>query len=272
MKIKTLLLCLAIGTLAQPLSAQKKKDTSAPNKTIAPPEATENDALFELQRKVYQQALRYGDFNTAAVALNYIVALKPEKREYKDTLALVYSELGANVQALSVAKDILSTNSNNAQMLEVAANAEESLGLIKEALEDYEKLFKLSGKTYHLYKVAGMQYYLKRFGECAATLNGLLNAKDVGTEKITMNYDRQRQDVPLSAAVYNMRGMLALEQKDYKISRDNFNEALKIMPDFYLAKGNLGLVDKMEAEKNGTATPLAPSNNGSTSPKKTGGK
>ena len=117
-----------------------------------------------------------------------------------------------------------------------------------------------------------MQYYLKRFGECAATLNGLLNAKDVGTEKITMNYDRQRQDVPLSAAVYNMRGMLALEQKDYKISRDNFNEALKIMPDFYLAKGNLGLVDKMEAEKNGTATPLAPSNNGSTSPKKTGGK
>jgi tetratricopeptide (TPR) repeat protein len=272
MKIKTLLLCLAVGMLAQPLSAQKKKDnpTSTTTNITTPVTPGGDDDLFEVQKKVYQQALRYGDFNTAAVALNYVVALKPEKREYKDTLALVYSELGANVQALSVAKDILSTNSNNAPMLEVAANSEESLGLIKEALEDYEKLFKLSGKTYHMYKIASMQYYLKRFGECAATLNGLLNAKDVGTEKITMNYDRQRQDVPLSAAVYNMRGMLALEQKDYKIGRDNFNEALKIMPDFYLAKGNLGLVDKMEGEKNGPGTP--PANNGTTPPKKTGGK
>jgi hypothetical protein len=42
------------------------------------------------------------------------------------------------------------------------------------------------------------------------------------------------------------------------------------MPDFYLAKGNLGLVDKMEGEKNGPGTP--PANNGTTPPKKTSGK
>jgi Tfp pilus assembly protein PilF len=125
MKIKTLLLCLAVGMLAQPLSAQKKKDnpTSTTTNITTPVTPGGDDDLFEVQKKVYQQALRYGDFNTAAVALNYVVALKPEKREYKDTLALVYSELGANVQALSVAKDILSTNSNNAPMLEVAANS-----------------------------------------------------------------------------------------------------------------------------------------------------
>jgi tetratricopeptide (TPR) repeat protein len=272
MKIKTLLiLCFAVGALTQPLIAQKKKDKPAdttPTTTTAVTPASTNDGgdLFEVQKKVLKQALRYGDFSTAAIALNYIVVLKPEQKEYKDTLALVYAELGANVQALSVAKDILATNPNNAPILEVAANSEESLGLIKEALEDYEKLFKLSGKTYHQYKVATMQYYLKRFGECAVTLNGLLGAKDVSTEKISMNLDRQqRQEVPLSAAVYNMRGMLALEVSDFKSARDNFNEALKILPDFALAKGNLTLTDKLEADKNGTATPPK---GGNTPPKK----
>jgi tetratricopeptide (TPR) repeat protein len=266
MKIKALLiLCFAVGMCIQPLSAQKKKGGGAAGSTTTPVVATNtttqasgDDDLFEVQKKVFKQALRYGDFSTAAIALNYIIALKPEQKEYKDTLALVYSELGANVQALGVARDVLATNPNNAPILEVAAGSEEALGLIKEALEDYEKLYKLSTRTYHLYKVATMQYYLKRFGECAMTLNTLLGAKDISTEKITMNYDRQRQDVPLSAAVYNMRGMLALEQNDFKIARDNFNEALKVMPDFALAKGNVALTDKLEAEKNGTGTTNTP--------------
>lgn len=269
MKIKSLLIvCFVVGAFAQPLFAQKKKDkpadTTTPT-TVTTITTNSGDDSFEIQKKVLRQALRYGDFSTAAIALNYIVAIKPEQKEYKDTLALVYAELGANVQALSVAKDILATDPNKAPILEVAANSEEALGLIKEALEDYEKLFKLSGKTYHQYKVATMQYYLKRFGECAMTLNGLLNAKDIGTEKITMNYDRQRQEVPLSAAVYNMRGMLALEVSDFKSARDNFNEAIKILPDFALAKGNLALTDKLEADKNGTATPPK---GGKTPPKK----
>ncbi|UPT65819.1 MAG: hypothetical protein M0D57_15035 [Sphingobacteriales bacterium JAD_PAG50586_3] len=176
-----------------------KKDKSPAATTPAPAVATTpNDGgdMLEVQKKVLKQALRYGDFSTAAIALNYIVAIKPEQKEYKDTLALVYAEFGANVQALSVAKDILAVDPNKPAILEVAANSEEALGLIKEALEDYEKLFKISGKTYHQYKVATMQYYLKRFGECAITLNGLLNAKDVSTEKISMNYDRQRQKFP----------------------------------------------------------------------------
>ncbi|UPT65820.1 MAG: hypothetical protein M0D57_15040 [Sphingobacteriales bacterium JAD_PAG50586_3] len=49
--------------------------------------------------------------------------------------------------------------------------------------------------------------------------------------------------------------MVALELNDFKAARDNFNEAVKIMPDFALAKGNLTLTDKLELEKNGPATP-----------------
>lgn len=235
----------------------KKKD--APASPVIP---TADKNPLQVQKDVFRQAMRYSDFTTAAIALNYIIAIDPAQKAYKDTLALVYAELGANVQALSVSKDVLATDPNNALMLEVAAGAEEALGLVKESLEDYEKLYKISNRIYHLYKVATMQYYLKRFGECAVTLNTLLAAKDVNTEKIAMNYERQRQEVPLSAAVYNMRGMVAMELNDPKAAKDNFNEALKIMPDFSLAKGNIALVDKIEADKNAPVTQPAPANNG----------
>lgn len=264
--ISALLLMMAVGSL----SAQKKKDNTT---TTTPPvpaatQAKLADDPLEGYKKMFGQALRYSDLSTCAIALNYIVA-NSNDAAYKDTLAIVYSELGANVQALSVSKEILNNNPNNLLVLDVAAKAEESLNLIKEALEDYEKLYKATNKTFYLYKVSVMQYYLKRFGECDASITAILNTKDATTEKINVNVDRQSQAVPLNAIAFNMRGMLNLEVNNFKGARDNFNEAIRISPDFVLAKNNLALTDKLEAEKNAPATP-AKDNKGTSSPK--GGK
>lgn len=263
--ISALLLTLAVGSL----SAQKKKENTAttPPPVAETPTKSADDVLVGY-KNMFSQALRYSDLSTCAIALNYIVANNGDAA-YKDTLALVYSELGANVQALSVSKEVLNGNPNNLLVLDVAAKAEESLNLIKEALDDYEKLYKGTNKIFYLYKVSVMQYYLKRFGECDASITAILSSKDVASEKISVNVDRQSQAVPLTAIAYNMRGMLNLEVSNFKGARDNFNEAIKIMPDFVLAKNNLALTDKLEAEKNAPATPTK-DNKGTTAPK--GGK
>lgn len=253
---KTLLLCsallCAVTLIAQPKG--KKGETPAP--AVAATEVKTDDSAFQLALNTFHQSLKYADFASAAYALNQVIVLKPEVSAYKDTLAYIYVELGGNVQALSVAKDVLSTNPNNASILEVSAMSQESLGLYKEALDDYEKLFKLTNKPYHLYKIASMQYVLKRFGECTATINGLLKSTEAEKEKITINMDRgQRQEVPMKAALFNMLGMVAYEVNDLTNAKNNFNEALKLEPNFALAKGNLDLVTRTEGEKNKDTAP-----------------
>ncbi len=44
-----------------------------------------------------------------------------------------------------------------------------------EALKDFEKLFQLTGKVYYQYKIASIQFNLKRMMECGTTLNSILN-------------------------------------------------------------------------------------------------
>lgn len=248
------LLC-AVTLFAQPKN--KKGETTPTPATTSVTEAKSDDGAFELALNTFRQSLKYADFSSAAFALTQVIVLKPEVPAYKDTLAFIYVELGGNVQALSVAKDILATNPTNAPILEVSAMSQESLGLYKEALEDYEKLFKITNKPYHMYKIASMQYVLKRFGECTASINSLLKSAEAEKEKITINMDRgQRQEVPMKAALYNMLGMVAYEVNDLANAKTNFNEALKLEPNFALAKGNLDLVNRTENEqKNKTTTP-----------------
>lgn len=261
----TALLSISVTGLFAQTGAKGKKGkeettttTTAPVETKAAVNTPYDDAVG-----VFHQSLRYADFASAAYALNQIIVLRPDLKGYKDTLAYIYVELGGNVQALSVARDILKENPNNTAILEVSAMSQEALGLYKEALDDYEKLYKATGKPYHMYKVASMQYVLKRFGECTASINTLLKSPEADKEKISINMDRgQRQEVPMKAALYNMLGMVAYEVNDLANAKVNFNEALKLEPNFVLAKGNLDLVTKTEAEK----APKAPATNTPTKP------
>lgn len=258
---KTLLLFTAILAVSVSFAQTGKGKKGDPQPATTTTTTTTEDKAFTTAVNTFHQAVQYADFTSAAFALNQIIVLKPEAKAYKDTLAYIYMELGGNVQALSVARDILKTDPNNTAILEVSAISQEALGLYKEALDDYEKLYKATTKPYHMYKIASMQYILKRFGECTQSINTLMNNPGIEKEKISINLDRgQRQEVAMKAALLNMLGMVAFEVNDYNNAKANFNEALKVEPNFVLAKANLDLVGRAEAEKTkpaGGTTPPA---------------
>lgn len=229
---------------------------------------TPTNTEFETHRKVFRQALRYGDFAGAAIAVNYMLVTDPSQKSYRDTLALIYTQMGASVQALGVAKDVLKDQPDNNAMMEVAASALEAVGQnvdnAEEAMGYYKSLAKATSSPYYTYKVASIQYLLRRFAEAELTTRSIFTSDKADNEKIAVNVDRnQRQEVPLKAATYNLLGMTWLEQKDFDKARANFNEALKIEPNFVLAKNNLDLVTKVETDEK---KPKAPA--GGTGPTK----
>lgn len=228
-------------------NAQKKQEATAKPAPAGNPGIN----LYDHYKKIYDQAAAYNDFVVARNALYGMIALQPEKNGLKDTLAYLYFSSNNYPQVIVLGKEILEAHPEKSEILEVVAVSEQNLGWHKNALESFEKLFAITKDPYHKYNIASLQYMLKRFGECSESLNSIIGSTDsLGVVTISDN-EGESQQVPLKAAAFNMRGVIALEINQLDVARQNFQKALELFPDFVLAKGNL---DKANAQ-NGKTPP-----------------
>ncbi len=207
------------------------------------------DNNYALKEKIFRQALKYADLSVAKNALFEMIALKPSEKNLKDSLALVYINMGQPQQALLLSKEILQSDAKNMAMLEVKAIAGQSLGLTKEALVDYETLFAAQKSIFHLYQIATLQYDLKRMAECNASLDQIINTQDVEKQQIAIGTGQQggQQKISLKAAALNIKGVLAMDLNEMAIAKQCFAEALKLNQDFVLARNNFQYIETKTA-------------------------
>jgi len=152
----------------------------------------------------------------------------------------LYFNAGAYVQTILLGKEIMEQKPDNKEVLELVAVSEQNLGAQKEALEHYEQLYQLTQSPFHLYQIASLQYSLKRYGECEMSVNRILADPAAGEEMVGITIGKgQTQKVPLKAAAYNMKGVIAMDLSKNDIAKNNFEEALEIFPEFQLASLNL---------------------------------
>jgi len=232
---------LLFSLLCSQLSAQKsEKDRSERSEVIK----NCNDWGYQIQEKVFNTALKYGDIQQAKDALYQMLAIKPENTWLKDSLAVLYFQSGLFTQCILVSTDILQNNPDNVIILEIKAVSEVSLGYIKDAINDYEKLYELSKNVLHLYQLALLQNQLKRYVECNLSIEQLLAHPETGKQKINITAEKgSPQIVPLKAAIWNLKGVVFMGLKEYDQAKTYFSKALKIFPEFELVKENLELIE-----------------------------
>ncbi len=215
--------------------------------TVAVQAQNSNDP-FDVQMRVYKGALKNYDLQAATIALYNMVALKPERTDLNDSLALLYFAGERYAQAYLIGEEIVKKDPNRKDMLELVAVSKQNLGLIKEALADYEKLYALEKSIYYLYQQATLQYQLKRFGECIASLDRIISDPQSAQQKVNILVQGGSQDVPMKAAALNVKGICAMEMNQEEAAKDNFTKALEVSPEFVLAKGNLDMLTKKQQE------------------------
>ncbi|MDZ4846060.1 MAG: hypothetical protein SH857_10985 [Chitinophagales bacterium] len=238
---KLVVVLFLISILANGLFAQKKNSAS----TTSGSELSK-EKLFEHYSTVYDQSVKYNDFVVAREALLNMLAIKPERTGLKDTLTYLYYNGNNYVQVILVGKEILETKPDKAEILELVAVSQQNLGLLKEALESFEKLFSVSKDVYHQYNIASLQYMLKRYGECSESLNAIIASPDTTGVVAISDGKNESQQVPVKAAAFNMRGVIALEINQSDVAKQNFEKALQLFPEFILAKNNLDKVSAAE--------------------------
>ncbi|MCA4896810.1 MAG: hypothetical protein ING84_17550 [Cytophagales bacterium] len=259
MKIRIYLLIVFVGISSASFAQRKKKgeeqrkmDPEPAAVTTAPApkvESVKKDTLPRINpltqhfARKYAAALQWNDYEVAKDALYDLIIENPGNDSIIFDLAVYYFQNQKSASAVLVANELLKRNPKNAGALEVAAGGYEALGVLDKSIQSYESLYLLTDNITALYKMAFLQYQMKRFKESANSAEILLARKDLDGVKASYNDSKGKaKEFPVKVAVVNLKGMLALDQGDKINAKKYFQEALAIAPDFALAKENLAKI------------------------------
>ena len=259
--MKITLTCMMAALLVVGANAQSKKKKEAEKQQAqqaqpqvqTPPAAQTTpvntdtvqqvDVLTQHFYRKYTVAVQWGDEEVAKDALYDLIIRNPGNDSLIYSMAVLYYQSQKYTSSLLVGMELLKRNPKDPAYLEISAVSSESLGVIDRALQYYESLYLLVGNTGTLYKIAFLQYDIKRFAESMVNADILLTKPDVETTKVTFNDAQNKaKEYPMKVSVLNLKGLLKKEQGDMVSAKKLFAEAVAIAPDFIQAKENLAKI------------------------------
>ena len=173
----------------------------------------------------------------------------PENHILQDSLALMYVRTGNTTACVNWCDECLKTRPTSVYLLNLSATMLESNGRHKDALGRYERLYSQTNSHFYRYKVSTLQFLLGRHGECLANIEAMLQDESVAREIVQVNWQDSGSEVPMRAALLNLRGNLELALNQSGKARKSFRQALKEAPDFQLARNNIRAMDEKDRER-----------------------
>lgn len=247
--MKKVIVIYLVIMLAVPVANAQKSTKSAQTKDQAaqqkpaetkPVQPAPGNPLGDHFGRKYAIAARWNDFDVAKDAMYDLIVEYPGSDSLIFALAYYYYENQKYPSAILVCQDLLARNPKNVEALELTGMGYEGLNINDRALQSFESLFLITNNNATLYKMAFLQYQLKRYTESLTNADFLLTKPEADSLKITYNdATNTPKEYPMKVALLNLKGMIYKDQADKPNAKKSFEEALKIAPDFELAKKNL---------------------------------
>lgn len=189
--------------------------------------------------KVYENALQLGDLNVAINACYEIIANDSSQINYYDSLVYLYLNTPNQGATYLTARRCLNYHPDNAKMNEVAANYAKELGMLDTAILLYKKTYLLTHRLKNLYDVAQLQYNMGNDAAAEETADIIIKSADSEKENVIIAVDKETsQQIPAKAAALNIKGVIFIQLGLKDKALGYFEEALRLAPDFKLAKQN----------------------------------
>ena len=196
--------------------------------------------LKEHYSKVYSQAKSYNDLVAQSNALVNLIALGDNVEKNEDSLFFIYARLGNNSALVTLGEKLLQRKANDTLVLGTLIEAYQMLGDLEKAYEYQKKIYDLTKSPKDNYRLAILEFNMNKTAEAKKRVTELLKDKSIEGETITISTrDGFNQEVPLKAALYNALGIIYVAERNPAKAKQEFEKALKIKPDFILARNNL---------------------------------
>ena len=228
--MKKLLFTLLVCGVAYTSSAQSQE--------IAP-----GDSIpWEIRKQsfIYNSARQFNDPLVARMALYNLLSENPANTALYDSLAILYLDYNQNASAALVAQQALRINPDDMFAVEVAATGFDQLGAKDRALVNYEKLYLENQDLNTLYKIAFLQYELKRYAESNTSLDIII--ADAGSKESSIVFpttDRVGQAVPLDVSAQRVKAMIEEAKGNTDLAKTKYLEVLELFPGFQVVQQQL---------------------------------
>lgn len=232
--------CLQAQAKKQPVKPEPQKQETAKPQAQPQAQGTVNPMTEHFYKK-YVTAIQWNDFDVAKDALYDLIIENPQNDSLIFNLAYFYYENQKYPSSILVCQQLLAKNPKNTGALEVAAIGYEMMRIPDRALQSYESLYLITNDINALYKMAFLQYELKRLNEALATIETLLAKKEVETSKLVFSDAQNKQkEYAMKVAILNLKGMVVLDHLgDKAAAKKLYEESLALAADFQPAKDNL---------------------------------
>ena len=139
-----------------------------------------------------------------------------------------------------MANEVLQRDPKNKAILELKASSLELLGALDKSAEVYAELFGLTNNNFHGYNLCKIQLSMKDLEAAYATIKKVEGLNDTG--KIMVNFSINQshtQQIELLAAIPYLKGLIEEELDKTEEAKISYQKAVKIQPEFVLAKEKL---------------------------------
>ncbi len=199
-----------------------------------------NTEAIQFEKQILKSAHIINDPSVAINSMYRLIALEGENSTYKDSLAYIYFEARQNAQSYMMSVEVLKRKPDDVNMIEIQAVSLQSLGAYTKAIEVYKNLFSITKNNYHGYNLANLEYVLKKYDDAIKTIEEAEKLNDTGNYKVTFAINQtHEQNVDLLAAISYLKGLISIELKNIDLAKTSLAKAVKIQPDFVLAKEKL---------------------------------
>jgi len=201
---------------------------------------TSKEEAIAIEKKIIAKAKRIGDPAVASYSMYKLIALEGENSTYKDSLTFMYYSARKYGSCFMMASEVLKRDPKNQAMMELTASSLESLGALDKAMESYKELFVLTNNNYHGYNLSKLQLSMNKFEEAYATIKKVEPLNDTGKVQVNFSINQTHtQQIELIAAIPYLKGLIEEELKKNDEAKLSYQKALKIQPEFVLAKEKL---------------------------------
>ena len=201
---------------------------------------TSKEEAIAIEKKIIAKAKRIGDPAVASYSMYKLIALEGENSTYKDSLTFMYYSARKYGSCFMMASEVLKRDPKNQAMMELTASSLESLGALDKAMESYKELFVLTNNNYHGYNLSKLQLSMNKFEEAYATIKKVELLNDTGKVQVNFSINQTHtQQIELIAAIPYLKGLIEEELKKNDEAKLSYQKALKIQPEFVLAKEKL---------------------------------
>ncbi len=197
-----------------------------------------SDSMYDTNKALYERSIKYSDFGTALVALNYMLLEDSTNMEYTDSIARLYMRSGSFDAGLTLGAKVMEDNPKNYGLLEIMATAQEYKGdeaSLTKAFRNYKKLYEEVGGTKYLLKQAQVGIIKGSFDVAESKLKVVLDSDEIGVIE-SQRADGGSQLVDFKAVAHLLMANIRFNQSKDKEGVKHLEESLRISPEYEAAK------------------------------------